>query len=104
MSGFVGADDFGSSDASGDVVEVREGRTAKIGTMGIVRALPTKGRRTIGAWCLIDVMLPGDELEPDPLEIGPTPTSVCPRSPGSSRARPCTRTRLAPSNSSGPVS
>ncbi|MDJ0790350.1 MAG: pirin family protein [Acidimicrobiia bacterium] len=56
-----------------DIVEVREGRTATIGTMGIVRALPTKGRRTIGAWCLVDVMLPGDELDPDPLEIGPHP-------------------------------
>jgi hypothetical protein len=56
-----------------DVVEVREGRTARIGTMGIVRALPTKGRRTIGGWCLVDVMLPGDELNPDPLEIGPHP-------------------------------
>ena len=56
-----------------DLVEVREGRTAAIGNMGIVRALPTKGRRTVGAWCLVDVMLPGDELDPDPLEIGPHP-------------------------------
>jgi redox-sensitive bicupin YhaK (pirin superfamily) len=73
MSGFVQDEDVAPSDATCDVVEVREGRTARIGTMGIVRALPTKGRRTIGAWCLVDVMLPGDELEPDPLEIGPHP-------------------------------
>lgn len=56
-----------------DTVEVREPRIASIGTMGVARALPTKGRRTIGAWCLFDLMLPGDEIDPDPLEIGPHP-------------------------------
>lgn len=73
MSGFVRDEDMEPIALSSDLVEVREGRTARIGSMGIVRALPTKGRRTIGAWCLIDVMRPGDELEPDPLEIGPHP-------------------------------
>ncbi len=73
MSGFIRDDDLLPTEECDDLVEVREGRTARIGAMGIVRALPTKGRRTIGAWCLIDVMLPGDELDPDPLEIGPHP-------------------------------
>ena len=50
MSGFVRDEDMGPSDASCDGIEVREGRTARLGAMGIVRALPTKGRRTIGAW------------------------------------------------------
>jgi len=72
MSGPISASDDNALPGD-DLVEVREGRTATIGRMGIVRALPTKGRRTIGAWCLVDVMLPGDELEPDPLEIGPHP-------------------------------
>jgi hypothetical protein len=54
-------------------VIVRESRIARVGTMGVVRALPTKGRRTIGAWCLVDAMVPGDAIEPDPLEIGPHP-------------------------------
>ncbi len=59
--------------SSAGSVEVREGRVATVGTMGIVRALPTKGRRTVGPWCLVDLMVPGDERDPDPLEIGPHP-------------------------------
>jgi redox-sensitive bicupin YhaK (pirin superfamily) len=73
MSGFVDEEDVTPVEHCDDVVEVREGRSARIGSMGIVRALPTKGRRTVGGWCLLDVMLPGDELDPDPLEIGPHP-------------------------------
>ena len=73
MSGFVRDEDMTPTEALDDLVEVREGRATTIGAMGIVRALPTKGRRTIGGWCLLDVMLPGDELDPDPLEIGPHP-------------------------------
>jgi redox-sensitive bicupin YhaK (pirin superfamily) len=73
MSGFVADQDMTPDEACDDLVEVRESRVARIGAMGIVRALPTKGRRTIGAWCLLDVMQPGDALEPDPLEIGPHP-------------------------------
>lgn len=73
MSGFITENDTTPDEPCDDIVEVRESRVARIGDMGIVRALPTKGRRTIGAWCLLDVMLPGDELDPDPLEIGPHP-------------------------------
>ena len=73
VSGFITDSNDASAEFFDDPVKVREGRTARIGNMGIVRALPTKGRRTIGAWCLLDVMLPGDELDPDPLEIGPHP-------------------------------
>lgn len=65
MSGLV--------DDNGDTVEVREGRVARVGNLGVVRILPTKGRRTVGAWCFVDMMLPGDALEPDPMEIGPHP-------------------------------
>lgn len=73
MSGFISEQDMTADERCDDVVEVRESRVTHIGEMGIVRALPTKGRRTIGAWCLVDVMQPGDELDPDPLEIGPHP-------------------------------
>ncbi len=58
---------------SNDTVEVREGRVAKVGNLSVMRVLPTKGRRTVGAWCFVDMMLPGDEVEPDPMEIGPHP-------------------------------
>lgn len=41
--------------------------------MGIVRVLPTKGRRTVGPWCFVDLMSPDDVAHPDPMEIGPHP-------------------------------
>ena len=73
MSGPVEEADTGVLPASGLGVVVRENRTARVGTTDVMRALPTKGRRTIGAWCFVDMMLPGDELNPDPMEIGPHP-------------------------------
>jgi redox-sensitive bicupin YhaK (pirin superfamily) len=54
-------------------IEVREGRTAEVGGMGIRRVLPTKGRRTIGPWCFVDLMGPEDIANPDPMEVGPHP-------------------------------
>jgi len=54
-------------------IEVREGRSTSIGKMGILRVLPTKGRRTVGPWCFVDLMTPDDVAEPPPLEIGPHP-------------------------------
>jgi quercetin 2,3-dioxygenase len=54
-------------------IEVREGRWASVGGLDIVRVLPTKGRRTVGAWCFVDLMLPPDADEPDPMEVGPHP-------------------------------
>jgi redox-sensitive bicupin YhaK (pirin superfamily) len=54
-------------------IEVREGRAAEVGGMGIRRVLPTKGRRTIGPWCFVDLMGPEDVANPDPMEVGPHP-------------------------------
>ncbi|MGH8912620.1 MAG: pirin family protein [Acidimicrobiia bacterium] len=54
-------------------IEVRQGRTASIGGFEVVRVLPTKGRRTVGAWCFVDLMIPPDAIDPHPLEIGPHP-------------------------------
>jgi quercetin 2,3-dioxygenase len=54
-------------------VDVRQGRSTTVGGMEISRILPTKGRRTIGAWCFVDLMIPPDADDPDPLEIGPHP-------------------------------
>ncbi len=54
-------------------IEVREGRAAEVGGMGIRRVLPTKGRRTIGPWCFVDLMSPEDVANPDPMEVGPHP-------------------------------
>jgi quercetin 2,3-dioxygenase len=54
-------------------IELREGRRADVGGLDVVRVLPTKGRRTVGAWCFVDLLGPVDLSDPDPLEIGPHP-------------------------------
>jgi redox-sensitive bicupin YhaK (pirin superfamily) len=54
-------------------VEVRRGREATLGGIDIVRVLPTKGRRTVGPWCFVDLIVPSDAEHPDPMEIGPHP-------------------------------
>ncbi len=54
-------------------VEAREGRAASVGGVDIVRVLPTKGRRTVGPWCFVDLILPADAENPDPMEVGPHP-------------------------------
>jgi quercetin 2,3-dioxygenase len=54
-------------------VEAREGRTASVGGLDVRRVLPTKGRRTVGAWCFVDLLGPADAEQPDPLEVGPHP-------------------------------
>jgi redox-sensitive bicupin YhaK (pirin superfamily) len=54
-------------------IEVREGRSTSVGRMGVLRVLPTKGRRTVGPWCFVDLIRPEDMADPPPLEIGPHP-------------------------------
>ena len=56
-----------------DLIEVREGRTADVGGLTVSRVLPTKRRRTVGAWCFVDLMAPGDLEDPKPMEVGPHP-------------------------------
>jgi len=73
MSGPIEPDDERCVDEDAPGVEVREGRQSEVGGMGIARVLPTKGRRTIGAWCFVDLMRPADIDQPLPLEVGPHP-------------------------------
>ena len=54
-------------------IELREGRRTTVGGLDVVRVLPTKGRRTVGAWCFVDLVGPADAERPDPLEVGPHP-------------------------------
>lgn len=54
-------------------IEIREGRSATVGATTVTRILPTKGRRTVGPWCFVDLILPPDFDDPHPLEIGPHP-------------------------------
>jgi hypothetical protein len=73
MSGPIDELDRQSTNRGMAVIEVREGRTANIGQLGIVRVLPTKNRRTVGPWCFVDLMQADDVDRPPPLEIGPHP-------------------------------
>lgn len=74
MSGPIDDRDAGRQDRRlGRHIDLKEGRTADVGGFHVVRVLPTKGRRTVGAWCFVDLMIPPDAHEPDPLEIGPHP-------------------------------
>lgn len=73
MSGPVDERDREQSDEPVIEIELREGRQAAVGGMSIKRVLPTKGRRTVGPWCFVDLMLPPDAEDPDPMEVGPHP-------------------------------
>lgn len=73
MSGPVREHDTDFVDESTGVVEVRPGRSVPLGGLDVVRVLPTKGRRTVGPWCFVDLMRPPDVDHPDPMEIGPHP-------------------------------
>lgn len=73
MSGPIGEFEASGANRGMAAIEVREGREANIGGLGIVRVLPTKNRRTIGPWCFADLMQADDVDRPPPLEIGPHP-------------------------------
>jgi hypothetical protein len=54
-------------------IVVTESREAKVGPLTVRRALPTRGRRTVGAWCFADHMGPLS-LSPDQsVDVAPHP-------------------------------
>ncbi len=73
MSGPVQLPDVGAQQGPLAGVVVIEGRATTVGGVGIQRVLPTKGRRTVGPWCFVDLIQPSDFDDPHPLEIGPHP-------------------------------
>ena len=73
MSGPVDERDLRFAARTGLGMDVIQGREADVGGTRVVRVLPTKGRRTIGGWCFVDLMIPPDADEPHPLEVGPHP-------------------------------
>ncbi|TVP63665.1 MAG: pirin family protein [Nitriliruptor sp.] len=73
MSGPVQPPDTECEDEPLARVEAREGRSTEVGGLPVARVLPTKGRRTVGAWCFVDLLGPMDAVDPDPLEVGPHP-------------------------------
>lgn len=73
MSGPVDPVDAQREETSLPGVEAREGRHTQVAGLPVTRVLPTKGRRTVGAWCFVDLMGPVDAERPDPMEVGPHP-------------------------------
>lgn len=73
MSGPIDDDGVVAGNLASLQIEVREGRPAEVGGMGILRVLPTKGRRMVGPWCFVDLMSLEDIAHPDPMEVGPHP-------------------------------
>lgn len=56
------------------VVELTPSKTAQLGTQTIHRSLPTRLRRTVGAWCFLDHAPPGEPVPSAPgVQVGPHP-------------------------------
>jgi len=51
-------------------VEVTAPKASTVGALTVQRALPRRGRRTVGSWCFADVMGPADAAD---VGIGPHP-------------------------------
>jgi hypothetical protein len=54
-------------------MEVSDSHEAVVGRFRVRRALPRRGRRTVGAWCFADHMGPADVTENSGLDVGPHP-------------------------------
>ena len=54
-------------------VEIGESHPAGVGRLTVRRALPRRGRRTVGAWCFADHMGPASVTATSGLDIGPHP-------------------------------
>jgi redox-sensitive bicupin YhaK (pirin superfamily) len=77
MSGPVTAADVAAerqppADA-GVTVEITESRESQVGAFTVRRALPRRGRRTVGAWCFVDHMGPAAITEDRGLDVAPHP-------------------------------
>jgi redox-sensitive bicupin YhaK (pirin superfamily) len=55
------------------MLDLTDSRDAYVGAVRVRRALPTKGRRTVGAWCFADHMGPAELTEARGLDVGPHP-------------------------------
>lgn len=54
-------------------MEISDSHEATVGEITVRRALPRRGRRTVGAWCFADHMGPADVTENSGLDVGPHP-------------------------------
>ena len=74
MSGPVSTDDLvaGGAATTAATVEVLEGRPAVVGGMPVVRLLPKRQHRTVGAWCFVDHFGPSRVADAS-MQVGPHP-------------------------------
>jgi redox-sensitive bicupin YhaK (pirin superfamily) len=54
-------------------VEVTDSRPSKVGAIGVRRALPRRGRHTVGAWCFVDHMGPAHVSMERGMDVAPHP-------------------------------
>lgn len=54
-------------------MEISDSHESVVGRFSVRRALPRRGRRTVGAWCFADHMGPADVTEDSGLDVGPHP-------------------------------
>lgn len=77
MSGPVTVADAETVSACGtpdvDTVEITDSRESRVGAFRVRRALPQRGRRTVGAWCFVDHMGPASITEERGLDVAPHP-------------------------------
>jgi quercetin 2,3-dioxygenase len=78
MSGPVDVTDVPDNDdaqapAPRRVAIVSESRSTEVGSLRVRRALPRRGRRTVGAWCFADHFGPANLSEQRRPDIGPHP-------------------------------
>lgn len=77
MSGPVSTADIPADSAVSDAercdVEITASRLTELGAVTIRRALPRRGRRTVGAWCFVDHVGPATVTKGHGLDIGPHP-------------------------------
>lgn len=78
MSGPVTEADAPTDEAEGShpghaCMEISDSHQAQVGHVTVRRALPRRGRRTVGAWCFADHMGPADVTENSGLDVGPHP-------------------------------
>ncbi len=58
---------------AGPTVEISTARDAQVGALRVRRALPSRPRRTVGAWCFADHMGPAQVSDDEDVGIGPHP-------------------------------
>src|ERR1019366_5614363 len=80
MSGPVDAQDVpdsvdtqGPAPVPAPVVALSDSRLAGVGSLQVRRALPNRGRRTVGSWCFADHFGPVEADEQHRPDIGPHP-------------------------------